>query len=60
MFEIDHRRLFRRLAGRCLRANPGRHLLVSLAVFLSTVLLFSLFTLGINYLKNLGQYRTEK
>ena len=53
MFEIDHRRLFRRLAGRCLRANPGRHLLVSLAVFLSTVLLFSLFTLGINYLKNL-------
>lgn len=53
MFEIDHRRLFRRLAGRCLRANPGRHLLIALAVFLSTVLLFSLFTLGFNYLKNL-------
>lgn len=53
MFEIDHRRLFRRLAGRCLRANPGKHLLVALAVFLSTLLLFSLFTLGFNYLKNL-------
>lgn len=53
MFRIHNRRLFWRLAGRSIRANLSRHLLTALAVFLSTVMLFSIFTIGVNYFRNL-------
>lgn len=53
MFRIRNRRLFWRLAGRSIRANLSRHLLTALAVFLSTVMLFSIFTIGVNYFRNL-------
>lgn len=53
MFRIHNRRLFWRLAGRSIKANLGRHLLTTLAVFLSTVMLFSVFTIGANYFRNL-------
>ena len=53
MFRIHNRRLFWRLAGRSIKANLGRHLLTALAVFLSTVMLFSIFTIGVNYFRNL-------
>lgn len=53
MFRIHNRRLFWRLAGRSIRANLGRHLLTALAVFLSTLMLFSIFTIGVNYFRNL-------
>lgn len=53
MLRIHNRRLFWRLAGRSIRANLGRHLLTTLAVFLSTVMLFSIFTIGVNYFRNL-------
>ena len=52
MFRIHNRRLFWRLAGRSIKANLGRHLLTALAVFLSTVMLFSIFTIGVNYFRN--------
>lgn len=52
MFRIHNRRLFWRLAGRSIRANLSRHLLTALAVFLSTVMLFSIFTIGVNYFRN--------
>ena len=52
MFRIHNRRLFWRLAGRSIRANLGRHLLTALAAFLSTVMLFSIFTIGVNYFRN--------
>lgn len=51
MFRIHNRRLFWRLAGRSIRANLSRHLLTVLAVFLSTVMLFSIFTIGVNYFR---------
>ena len=53
MFRIHNRRLFWRLAGRSIKANLGRHLLTALAVFLSTLMLFSIFTIGVNYFRNL-------
>lgn len=53
MFRIHNRRLFWRLAGRSIKANLGRHLLTALAAFLSTVMLFSIFTIGVNYFRNL-------
>ena len=53
MFRIHNRRLFWRLAGRSIRANLSRHMLTALAVFLSTVMLFSIFTIGVNYFRNL-------
>lgn len=53
MFRIRNRRLFWRLAGRSIRASLSRHLLTALAVFLSTVMLFSIFTIGVNYFRNL-------
>lgn len=53
MFRIHNRRLFWRLAGRSIKANLSRHLLTALAVFLSTVMLFSVFTIGVNYFRNL-------
>ena len=53
MFRIHNRRLFWRLAGRSIKANLSRHLLTALAVFLSTVMLFSIFTIGVNYFRNL-------
>lgn len=53
MFRIHNRRLFWRLAGRSIRANRSRHLLTALAVFLSTLMLFSIFTIGVNYFRNL-------
>ena len=52
MFRIHNRRLFWRLAGRSIKANLGRHLLTALAAFLSTVMLFSIFTIGVNYFRN--------
>ena len=39
-------------AGR-IKANLGRNLLTALAVFLSTLMLFSIFTIGVNYFRNL-------
>ena len=53
MFRIHNRRLFWRLAGRSIKANLGRNLLTALAVFLSTLMLFSIFTIGVNYFRNL-------
>ena len=53
MFRIHNRRLFWRLAGRSIRANLSRHMLTALAVFLSAVMLFSIFTIGVNYFRNL-------
>lgn len=53
MFRIHNRRLFWRLAGRSIKANLARHLLTALAVFLSTLMLFSIFTIGVNYFRNL-------
>lgn len=53
MFRIHNRRLFWRLAGRSIKANLSRHLLTTLAVFLSTLMLFSIFTIGVNYFRNL-------
>lgn len=53
MFRICNRRLFWRLAGRSIMANLGRHLLTALAVFLSSVMLFTVFTIGVNYFRNL-------
>lgn len=53
MFRIHNRRLFWRLAGRSIKANLSRHLLTALAVFFSTVMLFSIFTIGVNYFRNL-------
>lgn len=53
MFRIHNRRLFWHLAGRSIRANRSRHLLTALAVFLSTLMLFSIFTIGVNYFRNL-------
>ena len=53
MFRIRNRRLFWRLAGRSIRASLSRHLLTTLAVLLSTVMLFSNFTIGVNYFRNL-------
>lgn len=50
MFRIHNRRLFWRLAGRSIKANLGRNLLTALAVFLSTLMLFSIFTIGVNYI----------
>lgn len=52
MFRIHNRRLFWCLAGRSIKANLSRHLLTALAVFLSTVMLFSIFTIGVNYFRN--------
>lgn len=53
MFRIHNRRLFWRLAGRSIKTNLGRNLLTALAVFLSTLMLFSIFTIGVNYFRNL-------
>ena len=53
MFRIHNRRLFWRLAGRSIKANLGRNLLTALAVFLSTLMLFSIFTIGVNHFRNL-------
>lgn len=53
MFRIHNRRLFWSLAGRSIKANLGRNLLTALAVFLSTLMLFSIFTIGVNYFRNL-------
>ena len=52
MFRIHNRRLFWRLAGRSIKANLGRNLLTALAVFLSTLMLFSIFTIGVTYFRN--------
>lgn len=52
MFEIQNRRIIRKLSSRSIKENKGRSLFVVFAIILTTYVLTTIFSIGISYLQS--------